>query len=242
MRKIENTEKEGKQHPNMLDRNRAILLARDLLSINDWVLIAVKVSRLTGQRAIPGDASELVSITVIGPGEKVLLDMLVRPDGAVSSELLSMHGCTQAQAFNAPVFAELHKILNAGFRKTRVLAFNPTRVKDVLNELCKREKLAPLEGTFVDLQLMYTRFVGEKESDTAAGYKRQTLHPSKDSSQIHVAGLTECKYVLSLLNEMAGSSQSYDMATAFNKGWSAAFYKPKAGPAEKIKEMLGLSD
>ena len=240
MKKIE--KEPQPQHPNMLDRNRAILLARDLLNLKDWVILAIKVSRMIEQRPLPGDASELVSIAVIGPGEKVLMDMLIRPDGAVSSELLALHGCTQAQAFNAPVFAEVHKILSAGFRKTRVLSFNPTKTKDTLAELCKREKLEALDGSFLDLQLMYTRFVGEKENPSDPGYKRQVLHPSKDSSQLHVTPLTECKHVLALLNEMAGSSQSYDMATAFNKGWSAAFYRPKPGPADKIKEMLGLSD
>lgn len=238
MKKLE----EETQHPNILDRNRAILLSRDLLNLNDWVLLAIKSSKLTDQRAIPGDSDELVTVTVVGPNEKVLMDMLIRPDGAVSSELLQLHGCNQVQASKAPLFAEVHKILNAGFRKTRVLCYKPARAKEILNTLCKKEKLSPLEASYIDVQLVYSRFIGEKESETAAGYKAQPLPRKHDSSEAGVGSLSECKHVLHLLQEMAGSDQHYDSAVAFSKGWSATFYKPKHGPADKIKELLGLGE
>ncbi len=228
-------------HPNIIDRNRAILLCRDLLSVNDWVILAIKTSRQLEHRVIPGDAEELVTVSVLGPNDKVLMDMLIRPDGAVNSELLHTHGSNQVKASNAPSFAEVHKILNAGFRKTRVLCFHPNKIKETLSTLCQREKLPALEGSFVDVQLVYSRFVGAKESDTAVSYIQQDLG-KHDCSRAGVPAIAECRHILHLLQEMAASDQQYDSATAFNKGWSATFYKPKHGPAEKLKELLGLGE
>lgn len=231
----------AENHPNSIDRNRAILLCRDLMSVNDWVIIAIKTSRQIEHRVIPGDAEELITVSVMGPGERVLMDMLIRPDGAVNNELLHAHGCNQVKASNAPNFAEVHKILNAGFRKTRVLCFAPNKIKETLSSLCQKEKLAPLEGSFVDVQLVYSRFVGQKQSETSVAYVPQELGKF-DCSKTGVQAITECKHIHELVQEMASSDQQYDSATAFNKGWSATFYKPKHGPAEKLKELLGLGD
>lgn len=225
-------------HPNPLDRNRSILLSRDLLEINDWVALAVKTSSIKDGRVIPGDATRLISIGVLGPNQKVLLDVLVRPDGAVNSDLLKLHGCDPAHAFNAPSFLEIYKILKAGFSRSRVLCYKVASVQSELKRLCALEKLPELQGRFVDVQSEYSRFVGQKALD--GSYKSQHLPEENDCSNPAVSTLSECAAVISALHEMAASSQSRDSATAFDKNWSAAFYKPKMGPAEKIKEILGL--
>lgn len=226
-------------HPNPLDRNRVILLCRDLLVINDWIILACKMSSLAGKIA-PGDASELLSIAVLGSGERILLDVVVRPDGAVSSGLLKMHGCKSAHVFNAPAFTELHKVLHAGFAKTRVLCWSPAKVKSFLDRITSQENLPELKAEYIDFQAEFSAFVGEK-GNSESGYKMQALPRKSDSSCVGVPPLAECKLLLKLVQSMAGSSQHTDSAI-IDKKWSAAFYKPKLGPTEKIKEMLGIQE
>lgn len=228
------------QHPNPLDRNRAILLSRDLLSVKDWVIIAAKCSKVEGRRVYPGDAAELTSISVLGPDERVLMDVMVRPSGAVNNELLRLHGSDQAHVFNAPSFKEVHRILSAGFAKTRVVSYQPAKIKEILFNLCKQEKLPSLQASFIDLQYEYSRFLGEMNPDKS--YVFQKLPSAYDCSQPAISPLLECRQLYILLQSIAASSQILDTANKFDKNWSAAFYKPKLGPAEKIKGLLGLGD
>ena len=236
---MKNTEDRDSSQPVRLDRNRAILLSRDLLQMNDFVILSGKESRLSGKN-VTGDASRLISFSVIGPGEKILMDVLVRPDGTVNNDLLKKHGSDVAHVFNAMTFEDVHKILNAGFARTRVICWNTARVKESLAQLCRQTGLPELKANWLDMSGEFSAFIGEKLPGKKE-YKRQILPNMSDSECDGVAPLSECKFVLSLLQEMAGSSQSTD-AVIFNKNWSAAFYRPKLGPAEKLKEILGIGD
>lgn len=222
----------------IMDRNRSILFARDLLSLNDWLIVSAKLS--LAERSLPGDASKLLSLAVLGPGERVLLDLLVKPDGAINPELSKKHGLNARQTFNAPGFAELHQILRNGFAGKRVLAFKPQRIKDIFDDFCKQEKLPEIEVSIYDMQFEYSRFCAEPESN-GTSYKKQSLARWTNAENAGIQPLDECKQVYKLLTGMASSSQTFDSASTFNKNWSAAFYKPKLGPAEKIKEILGLN-
>lgn len=237
---MKNLEFSPPSHPNPLDRNRSILLCRDLLVMNDWVILSCKQSKLQSQRALPGDAQELISIAVLGPGERVLMDVLVRPDGAVNSELLKLHGCDPKHAFNAPFFNEVHKILNAGFARSRVLCYNAQKASSILAQLCTQEKQPKLNVNLTDIQVEYSRFVGE--TSASAAYVSQPLPQDYDSNTPSVTALNECRQILSYVHLMAGSSQITDSAPVWNKSWSAAFYKPKFGPTETIKGLLGIAD
>lgn len=235
------TEPEAKQadlQARALDRNRSILFARDLLALNDWVIFAVKKSR--AERALPGDARELTGMAVFGPGQKVLMDLLVRPDGTVSAELLKKHSAKAAKNPATATFAEVHRILQNGFARTRVLCFNPTKAKDLLSELCRQEKLPPVTGSFLDLSFEYSRFVGELDPE-GKNYRTQPLPRWFDCSSAGVSPLEECQHLYKILSSMASSSQSLDTPSTFNRNWSATFYRPKLGAADKLKEMLGLS-
>lgn len=55
-------------HPNPIDRNRAILWARDLMQFREWVVLAIKISRT--ERASADECNELISIGVLGPDNK----------------------------------------------------------------------------------------------------------------------------------------------------------------------------
>ncbi|MBX9720718.1 MAG: hypothetical protein K2X81_04940, partial [Candidatus Obscuribacterales bacterium] len=110
-----------------------------------------------------------------------------------------------------------------------------------LAKLCKQEKLPELSASFDDAQAEYSLFVGEVEPDIHR-YKTQKLPREFDSDVEGVTPLLECAKVHEYLKEIAAGHQTFDSASTFNKNWSAAFYKPKMGPAEKLKEMLGLND
>ncbi|MBX9688655.1 MAG: hypothetical protein K2X27_18245 [Candidatus Obscuribacterales bacterium] len=236
---MKNHDESAFSHPVPLDRNRSILLARDLLEINDFVILAIKQSRPAAEHLHADEAQVLTSICVTAAEERILLDVLVRPDKAVSSELLKIHGCDSAHTFTAPTFAEIYKILEAGFARSRVVCFDSHRVRRLLSALCIQEALPELNAKFVDLQTSFTKFVGEQANGT---YKTQILPKSFDCREAGITALSECRIIWTLLKEMAASSQINDSARTFNKSWSSAFYKPKSGPAEKIREILGLSD
>lgn len=226
---------ENDEHPNPMDRNRAILWARDLLQFKEWVLISVKVSRL--KTVSIDECSELISIGVVGPENNALLDVLVRPNKAVSTELLKIHGCDQGKAFEAPTFDAIYKILNAGMSKTPVVAWAPHQVQAILDQLCKANGLPNLNARWMNAQVEYSKFVGELE-DTGGYYMRpvpRSANPLPESPT-----LAECQQILEVVHAIAASSQISDSALTFNKNWSAAFYKPRLGPTARIREILGF--
>lgn len=238
---MKNLDQSAVAHPHPVERNRAILEARDLIEINDWVIMSCKRSRLSGGRHVPGDAVELFSLAVLAPDGRILMDLLVRPDGALNSDLLKLHGCDSARTFNAPYFSSVHQILTKGFAQARVLCFQPLLLNETLNELCSQEKLPMLAPRLIDLQELLSRFTGSVDQSGSA-YQMQSLPEQADCGKPAVPALAQCRYLLSLVKEIASSSQILDSAATFDKNWSAAFYKPRLGAAEKIKEMLGILD
>lgn len=235
---MKNLEETASDHPHPIDRNRAILWARDLVEFPDWVILACKVSRVDFRSVPRGDCTKLVSFAVLGPNDNVLLDVVLRPQGAVSTELLKMHGCDQPQVFKAPYFEHAHKIMQAGFAKTRVVCWRPAEVQEILDELCRDHSLAKLKGNFYSAQTEYSRYVGQ----IADGYLMQAIPDGASSNNPGVAPLTECRKISETIRHMAASSQVNDSALTFNKNWSAAFFRPKPSPTSKIREILGFPE
>ncbi len=222
-------------HPNPIDRNKAILWARDLLQFPEWVILAVKVSR--SNRTSVDECNELVSIAVIGPENNVLLDVLVRPDKAVSNDLLKAHGCDQARAFSSPSFEAIHKILEAGFAKTPVVVWAPSRLQQTLDHLCAVSHLPELRARFISAQAEYSKYVGDELPQ--GGYEMKQI-PDVVGSTEPPSAVSECRKIAEVIAHMAASSQISASALTFNKNWSAAFYRPKIGPTAKIREILGF--
>ena len=236
---MKNLDESVEAHPNPIDRNRAILWARDLMQFPDWIVLSVKTTRQS-ERTSPDECAKIVSIGVLGPHDNILLDVLVRPVGAVSNELLRMHGCEPARAFKAPSFEDSHKILAAGFAKTRILCWSPSRTQQALDSLCAEYKLPELKGRWISVQSEYSKFVGELENQ--AGYLMQRVPNSASSEFEGISTITECKKISEVVRKIAASSQVSDSALTFNKNWSAAFFRPKLNPTSKIREILGLPE
>lgn len=221
-------------HPNPIDRNRAILWARDLMQFPEWVVLTIKVSR--AQRCAADECNELISIGVIGPENNALLDVLVRPNKAVSNELLKAHGCDQAKAFNSPSFEAIHKILEAGFAKTPVIVWSPAKVQETLDRLCALSSMPQLRARWICAQTEYSKYVGDENPQ--GGYEMKLL-PDSPSNE-YTPTVSECRKIVEVISHMAASSQISASALTFNKNWSAAFYRPKVGPTARIREILGF--
>ena len=222
-------------HPNSIDRNRSILWARDLMQFPEWVVLAIKVSR--SAKTSHDECNELISIGVLGPENNVLLDVLVRPNKAVSNELLKTHGCDQARAFSSPSFEAIHRILEAGFSKTPVIVWAPAAAQQTLDHLCAVSHLPELKAKWFSAQAEYSKYVGDELHQ--GGYEMKKL-PEDGTGPESDTPIGQCKKILEVIAHMAASSQISASALTFNKNWSAAFYRPKLGPTAKIREILGF--
>ncbi len=222
-------------HPNPIDRNRAILWARDLMQFREWVVLAIKISRT--ERASADECNELISIGVLGPDNNLLLDVLVRPNKAVNNDLLKKHGCDQARAFSSPSFEAIHRILEAGFAKTPVIAWAPNRLQQTLDHLCAVSHLPELRAKWIGAQSEYAKYVGDELPQ--GGYDMKEI-PDGAGCADEASTIYECRKITEVIAHMAASSQISASALTFNKNWSAAFYRPKLGPTAKIREILGF--
>ncbi len=224
-----------------LDRNKAILQARNLLEIPDWVIFSSQVTTFSlGDIESSECAPELVSVTIFSPDRKTLLDSFVRPSGAVTTDMLRQHGTDQATLMNSVTASSLMESVTKLCEKRDVLCWDlPLQVRNLGLVAARARQTAPFLRA-VSIQSCYARFVGEELAP--GSYKNQPLPGGSCDEEESVTPLKECENIVELIYMMAGSSQLSDSAQVMNKNWSSAFYKPKLGAAQKIRSFLGFSE
>ncbi len=221
----------------LLDRNKAILQTRDLLEIPDWVIFS---SQVTTFGLADECAPELISVTIFSPDRKILLDSCVRPSGAVTTEMLRKHRVDQATLMRAVTESSLIESVRKLCDKKDVLCWDmPLQVRNLGLIAARAGQSAPFLRA-VSMQSCYARFIGEELSP--GSYKNQPLPGGSCDETESVTPLKECENIVELIYTMAGTSQFLDSAQVLNKNWSATFYKPKLGPAQKIKSFFGIGE
>jgi hypothetical protein len=220
----------------VLDRNKAILQTRNLLEIPNWVIFSSQVTTFSSARDC---ASELVSVAIYSPEHKVLLDSCVRPAGTVTTEMLRQHGTNPSRLMQSMTVDQLFDRIKQICGKKQVLCWDlPLQVRNL--SLIASLAGLPSPGLHaLSIQMCYAHFVGEELSP--GNYKLQALPGGSCADEESILPLTECENMINLISLVARSSQISDSAV-FNKKWSAAFYKPKLGAAQKIKSFFGIGE
>lgn len=223
-----------------LERNKAIIQARNLLEIPEWVIFSSQVTTIEAPPGSAEQSSSLVSVSIMTPGRKILLDSCMRPTGEVTGEMLRRHGTNQAKLRQSVPAESLLDSITALCEKRDVLCWDlPLQVRNLNVIASEAGKASPFLRA-VSLQSCYARFVGEQLGP--ATFKIQPLPGGSCSEKEDISALKECENIIELVYTIAGSSQISEAAEVVNRNWSSAFYKPKVGAAQKIRSFFGLTE
>lgn len=227
-------------HPRPLDKNRAILWARHLAQSDDWLILATRVTDTATAHQQPTsgqiwqEPSSLVSLAVLTASGATAVEALIRPPGAVSSSDIAAHGIEYLGVFNVTEYELLREKLNSVFGGKQIVSWELDKQVRIITQLDEQHGLQHLRLSGHSVAPQYARFVG--------AFNTQTGHyahlPLPNSEKAHSA-LSECKTILSLISQMASSTQQLDSA-ATKQGWTGEFFKPKVSPAQKMKEFFGF--
>lgn len=245
-------------HPFPDDRNRSILWARykmeDLESSqpgSEWCILAIK---LTLGDSVPQASTEttevntmpVCSFAVLDAKGKTVVESLVKPQCVVSNEAIARHGLEYSVVYNAKPYEECRQELVQYLSGKEVIVWDLKEKWGLLNQLdslhdCKAQNLATVARTWTwhDIAEEYARYVGELvpgcDIEKARAYSPEPYKPLPGLSAVQ-----ECKDIKDIIVKMAGTSLVTDPLASGKKGWTAEFYRPTAGPAEKIKKFFDL--
>lgn len=173
------------------DRERVMDWARDLLKRSDWVILDTET---TGTL----DFDEIVQVAILSSDGKTLLDMLVRPTQPISFDATAIHGITNNDVRDAPLFPEVYEKIQEIIHGKTLVIYNAQFDVRLIRQSLAKHNLLPigLDLDFVDCaMLMYSAWVGELWP--YGGYKWQKLEFGD-----HTA-LGDCQATLALIKKMA---------------------------------------
>ncbi len=158
-----------------------------------------------------------------------------QPSGSISAALLSRDGklhLAEDPLVDCVDFCQRLSVLGAGRQFVCWDAEVAERCLTAIAAAAGELNLAI--GPFLSVQEQHARFVGEKGNASGASANLPAGLPAGADAQVFT------RAILDVVFQMAGSSQVIDAAATTAPGWSAAFYKPKSTPADKLKNLFGL--
>lgn len=227
-------------HPRPLDKNRAILWARHLAQSDDWLILSTRVTDTANAQAksaagqVWQEPSMLVSVAVLTPAGTPAVEALIRPPGSVSSTDIAAHGIEFLGVFNVTEYEQLRERLSQLLPGKQVISWELDKQVRIISQLDEQygQQHVRLSGHSVAPQ--YARFTGAFNQET--GHYSHLPLPNSDKAH---SAMNECRTILSLISQMAASTQQLDGA-ATKQGWTGEFFKPRVSPVEKVKEFFGL--
>jgi hypothetical protein len=214
-------------HPNPKDRNRSIIWARFAADSYEWVILSIRATRVAADAA----SQQLVSIAILGPGGKVLMESLIKTQEFSAREALEGHGIDYSVLLKALPYEEAVNEIKRIIDRKQVFCWDPFEIRKTLSAVAAANKENALALSLISVGEEYGRFLGRLRPGTSS-YEIPELKGDSAAD--------EGRSVLQAILEMAGSSQHLDGASASPMGWTGEFYRPKASPAEKLKGLLGL--
>jgi len=214
-------------HPNPKDRNRSIIWARFAADSTEWVILAVRATKV-----LTDDVSQpLVSIALVGPAGKILMESLIKTQEFSAREALEGHGIDYSVLLKALPYNDAVGEIKRLIDRKQVFCWDPFEVRKVLSALAAANKENVLTLSLISIGEEYGRFTGK----TRAGTSSYEIPELKCESAV-----AEARAALQTILDMAGSNQYLESASASPMGWTGEFYRPKSSPAEKIKGLFGL--
>lgn len=173
------------------DRERVVDWACGLLQRKDWVILDTET---TGTF----DFDEIVQVAILSCDGEILLDTLVRPTQSIPLDATAIHGITNDDVKDAPLFPEVYEKIEAIIQEKTVVIYNAQFDVRLIQQSLAKHNLLPI-GLDLDnvdcAMLMYSAWVGELWP--YGGYKWQKLE-----SGDHTA-LGDCRATLELIKKMA---------------------------------------
>lgn len=218
-------------HPNPMDRNRSIMWARYHMDSDDWILLAAKVTRRSDAsgKSVPS----IVSIAVTEHTGKALMEAMIRTSEIVSNDEIAQHGVNQSIVFNAKPYVEVRETLLKLLAEKALMTWDSDFIQKTFNELDSLNGFAPAHWKGDSAIREFARFSG-KLRNPGEGYMPQPL-PS-----LGISAADECRSIIKLIKDMAGSSQVTDQVASGKPGWTAEFYKPRINATDKLKGFFGI--
>lgn len=181
------------------DRDKQIRWARSLLERTDWVVIDTET---TGLESIIG---EVVSVAIMDPNGRVLLDTLIKPSKSIPDHITEINGLTDAIVADAPSFMEVFPQICNLLANRFVVAYNAGFDKSMLQGNCVRCKLSqdilPPWEKWIDVMEPFAAYCGSWH-EYYGNYTWQSLPKGNHQA----AG--DCLAVLELIRDMAASRLS----------------------------------
>lgn len=218
-------------HPNPMDRNRSIMWARYHIDSDDWILLSMKVTRRDDEAG--KSRPSIVSIAVTDHSGKAMYEAMVRSAEIVSNEEIALHGVNQSVVFNAKPYSEVRESLLKLLAHKALVTWDSDYIQKTFNELDSINGFAATHWKADSAAREFARFVGERSNPSATYVSQPLPLPGVSASD-------ECRSIVNLIKEMAGSSQVSDQVASGKPGWTAEFYKPRVNTADKIKGFFGL--
>lgn len=216
------------QHPNPKDRNRSIIWARFAADSTEWVILSLRATSVICE----GIEQPLVSLSLLGPGGKVLMETLIKTSEFSAREALEGHGIDYSVLMKARNYQDAIAEIKLHVERKQVFCWDAVETRQILMRVAAANKAEILSLPFISVSEEYGRFIGKLIPGTSS-YELPALKEEKSARDM-------AKNVLHVIMEMAGSNQYMDSASASPMGWTGEFYRPKATPAEKIKGLFGI--
>lgn len=107
-----------------------------------------------------GPRAEIVDIGVIDAAGQVIFESLVRPERPIPREVIAIHGITDADVRDAPRWDELYEQLGPVLKDRRILVYNVTFDRQMVNQSCQRYALPEAEADWECAMKRYAGFAG----------------------------------------------------------------------------------
>ncbi len=176
-------------HDNPEDWRRARDWARDLLALEDWILLDTETTGL-------GPDAEIVKISVVAPDGQVLLSTHVRPTVPIPPEATRVHGITDAMVADAPAWPEVWPSLKGLLAGKLTIAYNAAFDERILCQTARRHGTERPELRWDCAMEWYAMWMGEW-SDYHGNYRWPRLPRSSHDA------LGDCMATLAVIRNMA---------------------------------------
>lgn len=107
-----------------------------------------------------GPRAEIVDIGVVDAAGQVIFESLVRPERTIPREVIAIHGITDADVRDAPRWDELYDQLHPVLKDRRILVYNVTFDRQMVNQSCQRYALPEAEADWECAMKRYAGFAG----------------------------------------------------------------------------------
>jgi DNA polymerase-3 subunit epsilon len=111
-----------------------------------------------------GPRAEIVDIAAVSATGEVLLESLVQPTGRIPADATAVHGITNADVKDAPVWCDLYEELLRVLASRRIIVYNVIFDRQMVNQACERYDLAAPAADWECAMRKYAGFYGNWDS------------------------------------------------------------------------------